>query len=142
MQKMTVEECRSFLLARQRTAKVATVRADSRPHIAPVWFVLDGDTLIFTTWHASVKAINLRRDPRISICVDDETPPFAFVQLEGHAELLDSPDELRHWATQIAGRYMGAEQAETYGQRNAVAGELLVRVSVTKLMGQKDVAGW
>lgn len=142
MQKMTVEECRSFLLAHPRTAKVATVRADGRPHIAPVWFILDGDALIFTTWHASVKAINLRRDPHISICVDDEAPPFAFVQLEGRAEMLDSPDELRDWATQIAGRYMGAEQAATYGQRNAVAGELLVRVSVTKWMGQKDVAGW
>jgi len=49
MQTMTPDECRAFLLARARTGKLATVRADGRPHIAPIWFTLDGDDLIFTT---------------------------------------------------------------------------------------------
>jgi PPOX class probable F420-dependent enzyme len=79
MHTMSPAEARAFLLARPRTAKLATVRADGRPHVAPVWFDLDGDDLRFTTWHASVKAVNLRRDPRVSLCVDDEAPPFAFV---------------------------------------------------------------
>jgi PPOX class probable F420-dependent enzyme len=119
------------------TATVATVRPDGRPHAAPVWFVLDPATadehapfgdLIFTTDASSVKGRNLARDPRVSICVDDPRPPFAFCTIEGTATLADDLGELARWATAIGGRYMGAEQAEAFGVRNAVPGELLVRV--------------
>jgi hypothetical protein len=48
--------------------------------------------------------------------------------------------ELLHWATRIAGRYMGAEQAEAYGKRNAVEGELLVRITPTHIHGEKNIA--
>jgi PPOX class probable F420-dependent enzyme len=140
MQKFTPTEARAFLLARPRTAKLASVRADGRPHVAPIWFDLDGDTLIFTTWHTTVKAANIRRDPRVSLCVDDEAPPFAFVLIEGITTLSDDLEELRRWATRIAERYMGAELAESYGQRNGVPGELLVRVTPTKITGQGRVA--
>lgn len=136
MRAMTADEVRAFLLERPRTAKLATVRADGRPHIAPVWFDLDGELLVFTTWHTTVKAANLRRDGRVSLCVDDEAPPFAFVIVEGVATLSDDLAELRHWATRIAGRYMGAARAEAFGQRNGVLGELLVRVQPTRTIGQ------
>jgi PPOX class probable F420-dependent enzyme len=125
-----------------RTGKIATVRPDGRPHVAPIWFVLDGEQLIFTTWHTTAKAANLRHNPYISLCVDDEKPPFAFVKVDGAAELNDDLDELRHWATIIAGRYMGADQAEAYGNRNAVVGELLVRVTLSSIHGETDIAGW
>ncbi len=62
--------------------------------------------------------------------------------MDGTAEFSDDLDELRHWATRIAARYMGVALAETYGQRNAVAGELLVRVTPTDIIGEDDVAGW
>lgn len=140
MSEMTEAEYKSFLLDRVRTGKVATVRKDGRPHVIPIWFDLDGETLVFTTGSESVKAKNIRRDPRICICVDDETPPFAFVQIEGTATLSDNPDELLHWATRIGGRYMGAELAEVYGRRNGVEGELLVRVTPAKIIAWKDVA--
>ena len=68
---MTHDEIRAFLLDGTRTAKVATVRADGRPHVAPVWFVLDGDDIIFNTGANSVKGKTLRRDQRVSIAVDD-----------------------------------------------------------------------
>jgi PPOX class probable F420-dependent enzyme len=140
MRQMTLEEARAFLLERPRTAKLATVRGDGRPHVAPVWFALDGDDFVFTTWHTTVKAANLRRDPRVSLCVDDETPPFAFVLVEGLASLSDDLDELRRWAECIAGRYMGADRAEQYGQRNGVPGELLVRVRPTHVTAQAAIA--
>jgi PPOX class probable F420-dependent enzyme len=108
MQTLSPTEVRDFLLARTRTGKLATVRADARPHVVPIWFELDGDTVVFTTWHATVKATNMRRDPHVSMCVDQEVPPFAFVLIEGTAELIDDAGALRHWATRIAARYMGA----------------------------------
>ncbi|MBE7556542.1 MAG: PPOX class F420-dependent oxidoreductase [Anaerolineales bacterium] len=140
MQKMTPAEYRSFLLDRARTAKLATVRADGRPHVAPIWFDLDGDTLVFTTWHRSVKAANLHHDPRVCLCVDDEAPPFSFVQIEGTTTISENLDDLRHWATRIAGRYMGLDQADAFGRRNAVPGELLVRVTPTKIVAQKNIS--
>jgi PPOX class probable F420-dependent enzyme len=140
MQNMTPAEFRSFLLDHPRTGKLATVRKDGRPHVVPVWFDLDGDTIIFTTWHQSVKAANLRRDPRICMCVDDENPPFDFVQIEGTAELINDAPALAHWAKKIAGRYMGSELADAYGKRNSVEGELLVRVTPTHILAQKAIA--
>lgn len=141
MHRMQPDEIRAFLLSGTRTAKLATVRADGRPHIAPIWFDLDDDgTLVFTTWHTTVKAANLRHNPQVSLCVDDETPPFAFVVIEGTAVMSDDLAALRVWATRIARRYVGADQAEAYGARNGVPGELLVRVTPSKLIGQAGVA--
>jgi len=134
-------ECRAFLLKGARTGKLATVRADGRPHVVPIWFDLDGDTLIFTTWHTSVKANNIRHDNRVSICVDDEQPPFAFALIEGTATLSDNLKEIVHWATRLGGRYMGQDQAEAYGKRNGVVGELVVRVTPAKVVFQANVAG-
>ena len=140
MQDMTPEQYRAFLLERPRTAKLATVRADGRAHIAPIWFDLDGDTLVFTTWHTTVKAANLRRDPRVSLCIDDDAPPYAFVIFEGIATLSEDADELLNWATSIAGRYMGSDQAEAFGRRNGVPGELLVRVTPTHVVAKTKIS--
>jgi PPOX class probable F420-dependent enzyme len=140
MRQMTRAEALAFLLERPRTAKLATVRADGRPHVAPIWYDLDGETIVFTTWHTSVKGLNIGRDPRISLCVDDDVPPFAYVLIEGVASLSNDLAELQHWATRISGRYMGAELAESYGARNGVPGELLVRVTPTRIIGQANIS--
>ncbi len=134
------DEQKAFLLHGTRTGKLATVRKDGRPHVAPIWFVLDGDTLIFNTGEDTVKGTGIRRDPRIALCVDDETPPFSFLIVEGTAEVIDDLDALKMWATRIAARYMGSELAEQYGARNGVPGELLVRVTLTKVIFAKDIA--
>jgi PPOX class probable F420-dependent enzyme len=138
---MTEEEYRSFLLDRARTASLATVRADGRPHVAPIWFDLDGDTIVFTTGESTVKGRNMRRDPRVSLCIDEEKPPFHFVLIEGTAELTAEDPDLLYWATRLGNRYMGADRAEEYGRRNAVEGELLVRVTPQKILAYKNISG-
>jgi len=137
---MTADEIRQFLSYSTRTATIATTRADGRPHVVPIWFVLDGDDLIFTTGSRTAKAAAIRRDARVALCVDDETPPFAYVMTEGNATLIPDAPDLLAWATRIGGRYMGADQADAYGRRNAVPGELLVRVTPTRIISEKDVA--
>jgi PPOX class probable F420-dependent enzyme len=137
---MTTEEWRDFVMEGTRTGKLATVRADGRPHVTPVWFVVDGKEFVFTTHETSLKGKALRRDPRLALLVDDENPPFAFVLIEGTAQLSDHLGELRRWATTIGGRYMGADRAEEYGARNGVPGELLVRVTPTKVTARSGVA--
>lgn len=138
---MTDEEWRAFLSEGTRTAKVSTVRADGSPHVAPVWFLLDGgDSLVFNTGKKSVKGRNLARDGRVSLCVDDDRPPYAFAVVQGRAELSEDPDELLRWATRIAERYVGAEAAEEFGRRNGVPGELVVRVRIDKVIALADMA--
>lgn len=140
MSALTPAECRAFLRGRVHTAKLATVRADGRPHVVPVWFDLDGDeALVFTMGEKTVKAANMRRDPRVCLCVDDETAPFGYVQIEGLAAISDSRADLKTWATRIAGRYMGPDLAETYGARYSAEGEVLVQVRISRLIGQKEV---
>ncbi|WP_353941047.1 PPOX class F420-dependent oxidoreductase [Streptomyces sp. HUAS MG91] len=138
--KMTDEEWHAFVSEGTRTAKLSTVRADGSPHIAPVWFVLDGDDIVFNTGKDTVKGRNLARDGRVALCVDDERPPFSFVTIQGHAELSEEPAELVESATRIGGRYMGADRAEEFGRRNGVPGELVVRVRVDKVVALGDVA--
>src|SRR5215831_19148552 len=77
---------REFILASPaRTAKLAVVRADGSPHVAPVWVDLDGDQIVFMTSADTVKGRAIVRDPRVSLCWDDERPPFSFVTIAGTA---------------------------------------------------------
>lgn len=124
---------REFLTYGTRTAKVAFVASDGRPVVAPVWFVLDGDELVFNTGKATGKGKALIRDGRIALSVDLEEPPYAAVLIQGTVALSEDPDELLRTATEIGGRYMGAERAEEFGRRNGVPGELVVRVRPTKV---------
>ncbi len=139
-QQMTNEQYRSFMLDRARTAVLATVRTYGRPHTAPIWFDLEGDVLVFTTGESTVKGRNMRRDPRVSLCIDEEEPPFHFVVIEGNSELTAGDSDLLYWATRIGGRYMGADRADEYGRRNAVEGELLVRVMPQKVVAYKNIS--
>ncbi len=136
------EQVWTFLAALPaRTAKLATVRADGRPHIAPVWYDLDDDgSLVFNTGAATVKGRNMQRDPRVSLCVEDDRPPFSFVTIEGVVEISDDLDEVRSLASRIGGRYMGADRAEEYGTRNGVPGELAVRVQPRHIVAAFDLA--
>jgi PPOX class probable F420-dependent enzyme len=138
---MTDVEWRTFVTQGTRTAALATVRRDGRPHVAPIWFVLDDDgSVVFTTGADTVKGTSLRRDPRVSLCIDDPAPPFAFVLIEGVAAISTDLDEMLPLATKIGGRYMGADRADGFGRRNAVEGELLVRVTPTRVIARKDIA--
>ena len=74
------------------------------------------------------------------LCWDDERPPFSFVIVAGTATTSTDPDELLAWAARIAGRYMGADQADAYGRRNAVPPEMVVRVTPTRVTAMVDIA--
>ena len=137
---MLADDVRAFLAAPVRPGILTTVRADGRPHAAPIWYELDGDELVFTTGAATVKSRNIARDPRVALCVQDERPPFSYVLVEGVATASEDPDELLRWATAIGGRYMGAHVAEQFGRRNAVPGELLVRIAPTHVAKAWHVA--
>lgn len=141
MPQMSDDERRRFLAEGTRTAIVATTRRDGRPHVAPVWFVLDGDDVIFTTGRDTVKGRTIRRDGRVAICVDEPKMPYAHVIIEGTVTISEDLDEMLSWATRIAARYVGEEKAEAYGKRNAVPGEMLIRVTPEKFVTESSATG-
>jgi PPOX class probable F420-dependent enzyme len=130
----------AFLSAGTRTGMLGFVASDGRPLVTPVWFVVEDGQLVFTTERHTPKGRALQRDPRVAICVDDPHPPYSFVQVQGTATLSDDPQEVLDIATRTGARYMGADRAEEFGRRNAVPGEVAVRVRPTKVIAGFDIS--
>jgi PPOX class probable F420-dependent enzyme len=139
MQRMTDSEWRQFIIERPRPAIAAVVREDGRPHATPIWIDMDGEQIVTTSWHDSVKVKALRRDPRMTVVVQDESPPFSYVMISGTVTLSDDMDELRYWAGRLGGRYMGADRAEEFAKRNAVPGEFVVRMTIEQVSAFKNI---
>ena len=150
MTEMSKAEIGRFLMKGTFTGKLATVKEDGSSHVVPIWFVLEKKksrdrvgNIIFTTGSTSVKANNIQRDNRISICIDDQIPPFSFVTIFGTAKIYPyKQKEVLKWATEIAERYMGKSNSEAYGRRNSEEGLLLVRIKPTRIIAEKDIASW
>jgi PPOX class probable F420-dependent enzyme len=150
MAEMSKAEIAKFLMQGTFTGKLATVKKDGSSHVVPIWFVLDNENnrhkvgnIIFTTGESSAKANNIRQDNRVSICVDDQVPPFSFVTIFGIAKIYPyKQKEVLKWATKIAERYMGKSNAEAYGRRNSEEGLIIVRIKPTKIIGENKIAGW
>jgi len=141
MASLSDPEVREFLQHGTRTGKLSYLAASGRPLVTPVWFIVEGDSLVFNTGKDTAKGRALARDPRTSLCVDLEEPPFAFVQVQGDAELSEDPAELLRTATAIAARYLGAERAEEFGRRNGVPGELVMRLRPVKVVAAFNMTG-
>jgi PPOX class probable F420-dependent enzyme len=150
MTEMSKAEIGRFLMKGTFTGKLATVKEDGSSHVVPIWFVLKKKksrdrvgNIIFTTGSTSVKANNIQRDNRISICIDDQIPPFSFVTILGTARIYPyKQNEVLKWATEIAERYMGKSNSEAYGRRNSEEGLVLVRIKPTRIIAEKDIASW
>lgn len=139
MASLTDPAVREFLSSGTRTGKLGYVASDGRPLVAPIWFVLEGDVVVFNTGADTAKGKAIARDPRLVLTVDLEEPPYAFVQIQGIAETSEDPVDLVDTATAIGGRYMGADRAEEFGKRNGVPGELVVRIRPTKVIASLDM---
>jgi general stress protein 26 len=118
MTEMSHLEIRGFLKKDTFTGKLGTVDKDGISHVVPIWFVLgDGSAnnkigdIYFTTGADSTKAQNIQRNNTVSLCVDDQEPPFSFVFLRGKANIFPYKEkETIGWATKIAARYMGRKK--------------------------------
>lgn len=142
--RMERDEWLAFVLAGTRTGKVAVVRKDGSPHVAPVWFLLDTadgvDRIVFNTGERTLKGRALRRDPRFAMCVESDEPPFSYVMFYATATIIDDPVASLPWSVRIGARYMSEERAEEFGRRNAVPGELLIVAPITKVVAEADIA--
>lgn len=140
MAKMSDDDILAFLADGSRTGKLATASPTGSPHVAPVWFLVDGRDLVFTTHRDTLKGRHLLANPRAALTADQEAYPHTFVTVRGPVTLDEHPADLLDWATRLAARYVPAGQAESYGTRNAVEGEMLCRLHLQRLTGERDIA--
>jgi PPOX class probable F420-dependent enzyme len=127
-----------YIEEKPRTAHIATVREDGRPHVSVIWVVRDGDEIVFTTWHTSVKARNLARTGQAAISIDDMSDG-SYVAIEGTVTMDPDPSLVRHWAARLAGKYMGDDRAEEFGERNGIEGEVTCRLTPTRMSGLRGI---
>lgn len=106
---MCTAEIRAFL-AEQRTMAVATLGPDGYPHVVAMWYALVDGAIAFWTYAKAQKAINLRRDPRITCLVEagDMYSELRGVQIKGTAELVEDAEAVHRLGVTIHERYHGA----------------------------------
>jgi PPOX class probable F420-dependent enzyme len=109
MAKMNADEVQAFLEA-PRLAHVTTLRTDGSPVTSPVWYEYEDGVFYVFSPEAFAKPRNLRRDPRISICVASEDEPYRYVSASGEARV--SEEGAIERASSIAGRYRGEKGPE------------------------------
>jgi PPOX class probable F420-dependent enzyme len=137
---MTRQDAIDFISVGSRTGKLATASPTGMPHVAPIWFLVDGEDLVFTTGEDTVKGRNLRVNPHAALTVDVSEYPYDFVVVRGTVSLDGRPPDLLDWTTRLAERYVPARRAREYGERNAVEGELLCRLRMERVSGALDIA--
>ncbi len=138
MRKMVETEIMDYIDEQPRTAHLATVRADGRPHVSVIWVIRDGDEIVFTTWQTSVKAKNLARTGQAALSIDDFSDG-SYIAIEGTVTIDPDPDLVRHWAARLGGKYMGEDRAEEFGARNGIPGEVTCRLRPTRLSGVRGI---
>ena len=102
---MTEEEVTQFI-ASQKSLQVATINKDGTPHLSTLWFDVVNGEIVFETFTKSQKIKNLQRDNRISCLLEDGLvyEKLRGVQINGVAELVDSPDQVHQLAKGVMAR--------------------------------------
>jgi PPOX class probable F420-dependent enzyme len=139
MTTMTDTEWRSFVTTGTKLAHVALARADGRPHVTPICFVLDGDELAFALSPGSVKGELLDRDQRIAACISDDQQPYSFVTLEGQARISPDPAQVKAVAAGIADRYYPTQPPEALADTFVEQGFTAVHITITKVIAHSGL---
>lgn len=103
------EKVRAYLQER-RFAILATINPDNTPQLTTMWYLLEDDgTITMNTKVGRTKERNMRRDPRISICIEDG---YDFITINGTVEMIDDPEIAQHDIYRLSARYHGEEKAK------------------------------
>ncbi len=106
---LTAEQ-RAFLEAK-RFAVLGTMNPSGSPHLTVMWYVLDGDEIVFNTKAGRAKESNLARDPRVSLLVYDETG-YKYMRIDGRVRAITDPAVAHRDIARLAIRYHGEERAQ------------------------------
>ncbi len=135
---MTDEEIQAFL-QEEYTVQIATIDHDGYPHLVAMWYVLVDHQMVFWTYARSQKAVNLRRDPRLTCLVEagEHYKELRGVQIKGQAVIYDDLATVRRFGALISERYTGPLNEDTRPQLIAQAAK---RVAV--VVNPIEVVSW
>jgi len=105
MAKTISEQARAFL-SEKRFGVLATINKDGTPQLTTMWYLLEGDTIVMNTKLGRLKERNMRRDPRISVCFEDE---YHYITISGTVEMIDDQEIAHRDIARLAIRYHGEE---------------------------------
>jgi PPOX class probable F420-dependent enzyme len=135
--KMTDAEVAAFL-EEQRTMSVATIGRDGRPHVVAMWYAIIEGAPCFWTFAKSQKAVNLRRDPRLTCMVEagDVYNELRGVELIAHAEMTEDEDEVLRFGVAQWERYQGVKVGEATlpAVKKMAAKRVVVRIVVDRVV--------
>ena len=117
------------LLDGKNFATLATLNADGGPQTSVIWIERDGDTVLFSTTAARLKARNLARDPRVSLTVFDTGNPYQYVEIRGVAELTEDPGKTL--PRRLSQKYLGEDPPPEPGD----VVRLIVRIIPQRITG-------
>ena len=125
-------------LGRMRDAILATIRKDGSPQATPVWYHWDGEVMRISTTESTRKTHNVRRDGRVSICVDDPMSG-TYLTLFGRAEIIEGDPELvRQESWPLLLRYFQDDEARVRWQRIA-PGRVVIRLRPDRAIWREGV---
>ena len=141
MPALSVTERTAFLERPGILMRIGVVRADGSPLVTPIWFLHQAGAILFTPRERSEWFSCLRRDPRVSLCIDEQDLPYCKVLIDGVAELvhdIGDDDAWRDLYRRMAGRYVPPAAAEAYVSNTIDEPRGLYRVA----LDQARVRGW
>jgi len=109
-QRFSKAERERFLQGRH-VCILATIGPGGEPVLTPVWYLYRDDHILIRTGVESIKALNVARDPRVTLCVQDERPPYASITIHGTATIEKAEDGL---GEVISRHYLGAVGGAAY----------------------------
>lgn len=137
--RMTDEELWSFVAERQ-SLQVATINKDGTPQLTTLWFAVVDGAIIFETFTKSQKIVNLKRDPRIAVLVEDglRYEELRGVSINGRAELVDDPPKVERYAQAVVKKYNPEVSAEMVPE----VAKALARKRTVVIVRPEKIASW
>ena len=129
----SLDERAERLLRGPNFAHVATIAADGTPHVSPVWVDVEDGRPVLNTALGRLKERHLRRDPRITIAVQDSADPYVYVEIRGTAEL--SVVGAEEHIDALAKKYLGLDE---YPDKSPDETRVKVYVTPRKVTGLLD----
>ncbi len=132
---MTTDEMHAFLDA-GRDLQVASINGDGTPHLVTMWYIREGDDLLFWTYGKSQKVVNVRRDPRVTVLVatGDVYEELRGVSINGTGTVVDDLEQVLDFGEHVYEKYWGPidNDAVREGVRMMGSKRVVIRVSPVK----------
>jgi PPOX class probable F420-dependent enzyme len=125
------EEDLAWFWREPNLAKLATLRPGGTVHLVPIWYLHEGQDLLMISNPRSYKVRYIRRDPRVTVCIDRPTPPYAGVIVRGTASLEEVT--YQSLAVPLSVRYLGQDAGTLIGAEYARTDLMTIRVAIEHL---------